>query len=558
MTVTNSDASRSFFVFVQDKNTGKISRMAIPTDTQIGTIANPAELHVTGRSSLSTKSYNVASPSAAVYVDNHVTIVNVSSPTSAIGTVVTVYVPANPRDGQICVIKDASGTANINNITVTTVGGSTGVTGAATIDGTATQNITTAFGSLVLYWSNSQWFLLAAGVGTASSGSAGAPTDAVYVTLKTNVTLTNERVLTVSGSNITMTDAGANSTVSLDLSTTAVTPGNYNNPSITVDSFGRITAASNGVAASNGWIDGGNKMKTTGSISIDASSNYANAIGTDVFFYVSGSRGVVSGSSTNRKVSVFGGDVVVSGGYYSNTASVLPDEQSIFTGTYATRPPASIKGRIYLPTDAPSIFFRDDGTTWIPYGPTWRLTTPPLSASFSGTINLGGASFTDFSGSLILSGVVGAGTNQRAALISVPSVPYKLTVMFKQWVSLSATGTATAGLCWREGSSGKMVSFTRYLNTTTLLGRMQVSKYTNATTFSAAYIDQPMILSEHNWFRIEETSLSRICSYSVDGINFYPVHSVGRADFLTADSIGIVIEPTALNSIMSVLSWKVE
>ena len=48
---------------------------------------------------------------------------------------------------------------------------------------------------------------------TAASGS-GAPTDAQYVTLATDATLTNERVLTA-GSGITLTDGGAGSTVTI-------------------------------------------------------------------------------------------------------------------------------------------------------------------------------------------------------------------------------------------------------------------------------------------------------------------------------------------------------
>lgn len=52
-------------------------------------------------------------------------------------------------------------------------------------------------------------------VSPAPSGSgSGAPTDATYVTLTTNATLTNERVLTA-GSGITVTDAGAGSTVTV-------------------------------------------------------------------------------------------------------------------------------------------------------------------------------------------------------------------------------------------------------------------------------------------------------------------------------------------------------
>lgn len=96
--------------------------------------------------------------------------------------------------------------------------------------------------------------------------------------------------------------------------------------SFTTGSGNSLTINSSGGGSSNGWIDGGGKMKTTGSISIDASSNYASAIGTDVFLYVSGT--ISSGSfvgNPNRKVSVFGGDIVFSGSMLSfATTSVGP------------------------------------------------------------------------------------------------------------------------------------------------------------------------------------------------------------------------------------------
>lgn len=60
------------------------------------------------------------------------------------------------------------------------------------------------------------------------------------------------------------------------------------------------------------WTDGENKLKTTSSVSISSDDNYAETIGNDVYFYVSGSRG-------NNGKSVFGGDVIISGSlYYSN------------------------------------------------------------------------------------------------------------------------------------------------------------------------------------------------------------------------------------------------
>lgn len=55
-----------------------------------------------------------------------------------------------------------------------------------------------------------EWLTVGSG-----GGGGGAPTNATYVTMSLNGTLTNERVLTA-GNNVTITDSGANSTVTID------------------------------------------------------------------------------------------------------------------------------------------------------------------------------------------------------------------------------------------------------------------------------------------------------------------------------------------------------
>jgi hypothetical protein len=42
--------------------------------------------------------------------------------------------------------------------------------------------------------------------------------------------------------------------------------------------------------------------------------------------------------------------------------------------------------------------------------------------------------------------------------------------------------------------------------------------------------------------RAADNSTNRICSYSVDGQNWFVFHTVGRTDFLTADEVGFYID----------------
>lgn len=63
----------------------------------------------------------------------------------------TITLPASPTTNQIFVIKDESGAASINNISIV-------VSGGANIDGTATLIINTNYGAVSVYWNGSQYF----------------------------------------------------------------------------------------------------------------------------------------------------------------------------------------------------------------------------------------------------------------------------------------------------------------------------------------------------------------------------------------------------------------
>lgn len=115
------------------------------------------------------------------------------------------------------------------------------------------------------------------------SGSIGTDKNAAFVLLAPNAQAPNARTLATQGSLIVV-DGGPGGTFSLK---------NF-----------------------EPWTDFGNALNTTSSVSIDTLARAAAAIGTDVYFFISGTTGLPLGSP-GRQVAVIGGNLVNSGSIHA-------------------------------------------------------------------------------------------------------------------------------------------------------------------------------------------------------------------------------------------------
>lgn len=152
MTTTQSDASLSLFVFMKDNVTGKIKRIAVPCDMQIGLLGKPAELQLLGRLSVSTFDYPAVGGST-VNVSGDVTIANIVVTGTNDGNVI-VNMPSGAREGQLLVVKDVSGTSLTTPLVVVSAG--------ELIDGLSSCTLSNSYGSIIFARLSGKWAIISA------------------------------------------------------------------------------------------------------------------------------------------------------------------------------------------------------------------------------------------------------------------------------------------------------------------------------------------------------------------------------------------------------------
>lgn len=231
---------------------------------------------------------------------------------------------------------------------------------------------------------------------------------------------------------------------------------------------------------------------------------------------------------------------------------------SIIRSTYATRPAAGTAGRLWIQSDGPFMAY-DDGTTWHESAHGFPVVQPD-DGDFA-WVNQGTATVSTTNGGIVLYAPShGTGAQLRLRVKSAPTPPYTITaylipgVLRKQWQRV--------GLCWRQSSDGKIVTFDvgGDNSSSTDAMRLTVTKWNSPTSFNSEYQ-----VNEHDYpirfMRIADNNTNRVCSYSFDGQTWIPIHSVTRTDFLTADQVGFFVNAEAnaspnIDAYGWLLSWE--
>lgn len=264
----------------------------------------------------------------------------------------------------------------------------------------------------------------------------------------------------------------------------------------------------------------------------------------------------ISGPTTLTIGAVADGDFIKrSGGtVIGSTPGVGGGIASISTAAYGSRPSPGGAGNLFLPNNG-FVIERDTGAAWVPWGPLFPFTAP-IDGDFS-WINQGGASVSTTNGGIFLSGPASLGINVRCRVKTAPATPYVITV-----ATLPLLGPDTSpifGICWRQTSDGKIIRFGFY-QTGGGIPRIQVAKLTDASTFSANYLDQTYTLHGFfpTWLRFSDDGTDRKCFVSADGQNWLEIHTVGRTDFMTANQVGFFVEANStLYAVgQTLLHWK--
>lgn len=350
--------------------------------------------------------------------------------------------------------------------------------------------------------------------------TGGAPATTQYVTLATDGTIPNERVLTA-GTGVTVTDGGAGSTVTVAAdgpNITGLNAGNVSSGTLPVARGGtNLTAA----ADDNVMIGNGTTWQTKALPSCSGAT-------TDKLLY-------------NASTNTFSCGTDGSGGVSSGA--------TVYTSAFTSPPGSPASGDVWVPNNGVA-FYRYSGSAWTGWGPVYPF-TDPTQYSWS-WVNQGGATVDASSGGIVINAPIDSGADQiRARVKTVPSTPYTITAAVVP--NIVNNGFAMSGIMIRDSVSGKIELFGLQTH------QLVVKTYSGP----AAWTGTPFGINNTWWHPImwlriaDDGTTNRTFSLSFDGKGWVQVYQEARTTYLTADQVGFLADSnsSSYNAATTLLSW---
>lgn len=274
----------------------------------------------------------------------------------------------------------------------------------------------------------------------------------------------------------------------IDLATAGVTAGTYNNAAITVDAYGRLTAAtSRTITGTSGRVAITNGDGVAGNPTIDLAT-----------------AGVTAGTYNHATVTVDA---------YGRLTSAASGSASVVTrSAWAGLPTCNSTqaNNVTMVTDTAGVSAHCDGVSYLYFSPNGVINPPALKGTLT---TLNGATVTSYGGNRYLTGASGADPNLRAAVTSLPGSWQAVEIGF-QILNLDSSNSHACGLVLSETAAASSKA--------ALVGLSNAARHTvlTYTTFTSGVTAVQAVMPFTNLLAVQNPTTTQFYRVEKNGANF--------------------------------------